>query len=207
MHTLKPHQYDLLRFLVARNSPVPVSSLDGRNLRPLKSQHLVAEVSGCAVPTEAGRALAQSSAALGAPGALPTGRLTDRQEEVLRYLIRQSGPVPEDHLDGRVLRALRSQGLVVERTGWISPSETARARLATHLNRPRSRRGGSDPLSSARAGAILRAAEQLEASLPRDAEIRVGDMPAYADDILLAVRRFARALGTGASQRQTGSAS
>lgn len=200
MSDLKPHQLDLLCFLVARNSPTPPESLDGRNLRPLKAQGFVVEMASGVVPTEAGRTrAAQESADEPSRGGVSLRRpLSEQQEEVLRYLLRQTGPVPADHLDGRVLGALRKQALVHENAGWVSPAHEARDRLATHVDRQRvPARGSGDGATGARAQAILRAVEQLEAALPRDTEIMVRDFPAYADDVVKALRQFARRLGSG----------
>ena len=196
MPDLKPHQMELLRFLVERNAPTPVASLDGRNLRPLKAQGMVVELDGRVSVTETGREAAapQNSNPVRAAGTA----LTDSQEAALRYLVRQTGPVPEEHLDGRVLRALRAQNLVTERAGWVSPAEGARARLDGHMARQRTaRQRVGEGAASARAEAIRRAADQLEAALPRDAEINVADMPVYGDDVVAAIRRLAKDMGAG----------
>lgn len=203
MGSLKPHQMDLLRVLVLRGSPVAAESLDRRNLRPLKAQELVTEANGIVRVTEAGYACVRRTPT-DEPDRTATrnGRLSEQQEEVLRYLLRQTGPVPEEHLDGRVLRALRVQRLVSESAGWVSATEEARSRLARHVDRERvSRRRRGDSAASARADAIHRAVEELDAALPRDAEIMIGDMPAYADDVVSALRRFARKFGTRSTPR------
>ena len=193
MGKLKPHQEELLRFIIEQNSPVSAASLDRRNLRPLKAQHLVVEIRDSVYATEAGRAWVGSQKDSADRNIGVRVRLSEQQEEVLRYLIRQTGPVPEDHLDGRVVRALHTHGLVTRLAGWVRPSEDAPARLYAHeAHRRTSRQHEARDGSSARIGAIYRAVEQLEAALPRDAEIVVGATPAYADDILKAVRQFAQ---------------
>jgi hypothetical protein len=44
---------------------------------------------------------------------------------------------------------------------------------------------------------ILRAVDELERALPGAAEIDLGRFPAYADDVLEGLRRFAREMGRG----------
>jgi len=120
--------------------------------------------------------------------------LSESQEEVLRYLLQQTGPVPVDHLDGRVLRALASRGLVEESRGWVSPTRTAAPHLLNHTRAGRERsvrRAGRTP-RGARSEAILRAVEALELALPRGAELMIGTLPAYADDVVAGLRRLAR---------------
>lgn len=121
--------------------------------------------------------------------------LNEKQLDLIRHLYRQTGPVLVDHLDGRVVRALRSRGLVEEKSGWLSLTGDGR----TEAEKLRRRRvvnphseGGSP--RQARAEAIMRAVEALELALPRDAELMVGDMPAYADDVVAGLRGFARRL-------------
>ena len=126
----------------------------------------------------------------------PASRLSEQQEETLRYLLRQTAPVPAAHVDGRVLRALRTRGLVEESGGWVSPSEGGRAYFERHVARERKRRESREHHGgSARAEAVLRAVEQLESVIPRNAELLVGDIPAYADDVLVGLRRYARQMG------------
>jgi type II secretory pathway predicted ATPase ExeA len=122
--------------------------------------------------------------------------LNDKQTDLLRYLSRQTGPVPVDHLDGRVVRALKSRQLVDERNGWVTVSVQGRDEFETKIRRRRA----FSPLSSesgarnARAESIKRAIDALELALPRDAELMVGEMPAYADDVMEGLRKFARRL-------------
>jgi type II secretory pathway predicted ATPase ExeA len=122
--------------------------------------------------------------------------LNEKQTDLLRYLSRQTGPVPADHLDGRVVRALKSRQLIDERNGWVSVSVQGRDEFETKIRRRRA----FSPLSSesgtrnARAESIKRAIDALELALPRDAELMVGEMPAYADDVMEGLRRFARRL-------------
>ncbi len=132
--------------------------------------------------------------------------LNDKQIDLLRHLYRQTGPVLADNLDGRVVRALRSRDLVHERNGWVSLSDAGRE----HFENVRRRRvhnphaiahADSDPRSG-RAAAIMKALDALELAVPRDAEVMVGDMPAYADDILTGLRRYARTLSEGPVRRR-----
>jgi hypothetical protein len=120
--------------------------------------------------------------------------LNEKQVDLLRHLYRQTGPVLCDHLDGRVVRALRSRGLVEEKAGWLTLTgdgriefeKLRRRRVAGHVEAGNPRH--------ARAEAIIRAIEALELALPRDAEVMVGDMPAYADDVVEGLRGLARQL-------------
>src|SRR3954453_18538523 len=119
--------------------------------------------------------------------------LNDKQLDLLRYLYRQTGPALSDHLDGRVARGLRSRGMVEEKGGWLTLTDTGRPEFEK-LRRGRVRNppaeGGSP--RQARAEAIIRAVEALELALPRGSEGMVGDMPAYSDDVLAGLRGFAR---------------
>lgn len=123
-------------------------------------------------------------------------KLNDKQVDLLRYLYRQTGPVPSAHLDGRVVRALRSRGLVEEKGEWVSVSDAGR----NEFEKLRRRRVSSPHVAEgssprhARAEAIIRAVEALELALPRDAEVMVGDIPAYADDVVQGLRGYARQL-------------
>ncbi|HEU0052981.1 MAG TPA: hypothetical protein VFQ39_07375 [Longimicrobium sp.] len=122
--------------------------------------------------------------------------LNDKQVDLLRHLYRQTGPVPSDHLDGRVVRALRSRDLIDDKNDWVSLTAAGRA----EFEKLRRRRVASPHVvesgtpRQARAEAIIRAVEALELALPRDAELMVGDMPAYADDVVQSLRGFARRL-------------
>jgi hypothetical protein len=122
--------------------------------------------------------------------------LNDKQLDLLRHLYRQTGPVLVDHLDGRVVRALRSRDFVEEKNGWLGLTDAGRA----EFEKVRRRRVAtahvveSGSPRKARAEAIIRAVEALELALPRDAELMVGDMPAYVDDVVAGLRGFARQL-------------
>jgi DNA-binding MarR family transcriptional regulator len=122
--------------------------------------------------------------------------LNEKQVDLLRHLYRQTGPVLVDHLDGRVVRALRSRGLVEEKGDWLSLTDAGRAEFEKARRRrvssPHTVDSGSP--RQARAEAIIRAVEALELALPRDAELKVGDMLAYADDVVQGLRGFARQL-------------
>ena len=122
--------------------------------------------------------------------------LNEKQVDLLRHLYRQTGPVLSDHLDGRVVRALKSRDFIEEKNGWVSLSDAGRAEFERARRRriasPHTAETGSP--RQARAEAIIRAVEALELALPRDAELMVGDMPAYADDVVASLRGFARRL-------------
>lgn len=121
--------------------------------------------------------------------------LNDKQLDLLRHLYRQTGPALVDHLDGRVVRALRSRGMVVEKGGWLSLTDAGRSEFEKvrrrRVTNPHAE--GGTP-RQARAEAIIRAVEALELALPRGSEVMVGDMPAYSDDVLAGLRGFARRL-------------
>lgn len=123
-------------------------------------------------------------------------RLNDKQADLLRYLDRQSAPVPVAELDGRVVRALRSRACIRESGGMVEVTEAGRAALTeTPARRRRGRRPAVEKSAGhARAQAIRRALEALERALPRDAEVAVGPLFAYADDVVQGFRRYAREL-------------
>lgn len=123
--------------------------------------------------------------------------LSEKQADLLRYLYRQTGPVPADHLDGRVVRALRSRGYVeVQRNGWVHLSDEGRraTESGTGAGPARPRRRADATPQQARAEAINRALEALELALPKDAEVAVGNIFAYADDVVQGFRNYARRL-------------
>lgn len=197
MH-LKSHQFNTLRRICNQGS-VPVSDIDGRVLRPLLRLNLVVNTGTSVRATPAGQdvarqAVSQPAAGISRQNPTPPGGLSASQEEMLRYLVRQTGRVPIDHLDGRVLRALESRGLVEESQGWVSPTAAAEPHLDGHVRRVRERsvrRAVTTP-RGARSEAILRATEELEKALPRGAELMIASFPAYGDDVVAGLRRFAR---------------
>lgn len=124
--------------------------------------------------------------------------LNEKQADLLRFLTRQSDPVPTDELDGRVVRALKSRGCIVERTGRVMVTDEGRAALE---DKPQRRRRGRRPnvektAGHARAQAIRRAIGALELALPKEAEVAVGNIFAYADDVVDGFRKYARKLET-----------
>lgn len=123
--------------------------------------------------------------------------LSEKQADLLRYLYRQTGPVPADHLDGRVVRALKSRGYVeVQRNGWVRVTdEGRRLEESGSSTRPARRRRRADPTpQQVRAEAINRAVQALEMALPKDAEVAVGNIFAHADDVVQGFRTYARRL-------------
>jgi hypothetical protein len=122
--------------------------------------------------------------------------LNDKQVDLLRYLERQSGPVATAELDGRIVRALVSRACIEERAGMVTMTEQGREALT---RKPVPRRRGRRPSverspAHGRAQAIRRALDALEAALPTDAEVAVGPIFAYADDVVQGFRRYARSL-------------
>lgn len=158
----------------------------------------VSDVGGVVRPSPRGLELGTRPPDELEPASFPShAKLSAPQEEFLRELLRQHGPVLEERADGRVLRALQAQGLVVVTAGWISATDRAAAHLVSHSRRSevvRRRRASRSP-QSARAEAVLRAVEQLEAAVPRGAELLLGEQPAYADDVFRGLRRLAREMG------------
>ncbi len=121
----------------------------------------------------------------------------EKQADLLRFLDRQNGPVPVSDLDGRIVRALRSRALVAEDGGMVTVTEQGRAALST-TTAPERKRGRRPAVEKspghARAQAIRRALDSLQAALPTDAEVAVGPIFAYADDVVQGFRRYARSL-------------
>jgi hypothetical protein len=194
---LKPHQAELLRE-ICRVGAVPSEQIDGRALRPLVGHGFVTVFGGAVRPTPSGRSRAAQgdSPSRTRPdgSSLASTVLSEKQEDVLRYLLRQTGPVPADHLDGRALRALSSRGLIEETNGWVRPSSAAESYLRLHSQKTRQlgRRRAASSARSARGDAILRAVEQLEQAVPLNSELTVGGHPAYADDVIAGLRKLAR---------------
>jgi hypothetical protein len=124
--------------------------------------------------------------------------LNEKQADLLRFLTRQTDPVPTDDLDGRIIRALKLRECIVERNGHVSVTEEGRAALE---DKPQRRRRGRRPnvektAGHARAQAIRRAIAALERALPSEAEVAVGNIFAYADDVVDGFRKYARKLET-----------
>jgi hypothetical protein len=119
--------------------------------------------------------------------------INEKQFDLLRYLYRQTGPVPSDHLDGRVVRALKSRQLIALSKGWVSITDEGRERFDAAVRRRRTAAPVVEPTArNARAESIMRAIDALEVALPKDAEVVVGDIFAYADDVVEGFRRYAR---------------
>jgi hypothetical protein len=123
--------------------------------------------------------------------------LNHRQTHVLAELREREG-VPSSTFDGRILRALRSRGLVELRDGrvWLT-AEGRSTRGEAPDARPSRRRPSPSEGNSPRQQAILRSLEAIEAALPAEAEVAVGPIFAYADDVVKGLRRYARSLGEG----------
>jgi hypothetical protein len=131
--------------------------------------------------------------------------LSEKQADLLRYLYRQTGPVLVDHLDGRVVRALKSREFIEVRGTWASITPLGRSQVENPVRQKRVRQPRLPELASrhARAEAIHRAAEALELAIPKDAEVAVGSIFAYADDVVQGFRSYARRLASK-KQRTSG---
>lgn len=191
MRKLKPHQQDLLDQLVAGGG-LPVEEVDGRVLRSLRTLGL-AEIAGIRVQaTAAGR---RQGAGRSERPPVPS-RLNQKQEELLRSLLRR-GQAPAEDLDGRVIRPLIGRGLVTLQDDIVSPTSAGREyfdeKRSTGPKRGRKRK------ENARAIVIRRAARQLESAIPPDAEVLVGNIMAAADDLVEAFRRHASKIERGRS--------
>ncbi|MBV9775176.1 MAG: hypothetical protein JO040_14580 [Gemmatimonadetes bacterium] len=119
--------------------------------------------------------------------------LSSRQTDLLRELFQREAPMAEEHLDGRVVRALESRGLVGRDGGWVSLTQDGRTYFESRVRRRR--RAGQlaaepDP-RGARADAILRAIEMLERAIPMDGALRVGDVDARGHDVVEGLKRLA----------------
>jgi hypothetical protein len=189
MPNFRPHHYDLLRKILTAGE-LHLEQIDGRVLRPLRSSGLVRVDGELVKVTAAGRdsltAAAQDSGVHRA-----VGKLTAPQEDLLRLVVRQ-GSVSAEDVDLRTVRALRARGLVQESKGALASTPAG----AAYLDAPRSsdgrRRRGRPPQQHPRAEMILKAVEELEKALPRDAEVLVGNILCAADDVTAAVRLLAR---------------
>ncbi|HEV2149296.1 MAG TPA: hypothetical protein VGR37_17975, partial [Longimicrobiaceae bacterium] len=116
--TLKPHQEQLLRELLARGKPVAADEVDGRVLRPLRALKLVVVRGGMVIPTGAARVLLRVSPGEAVTDDEDASSLSEAQQDLLWSLARRGAPALADHLDGRVTRALLERGLLEERDGW-----------------------------------------------------------------------------------------
>jgi hypothetical protein len=125
--------------------------------------------------------------------------LSEKQSDLLRDLSRRTDPVPEDVLDGRVVRALESRNFVERRDGVVLVTDEGRDHFQSHVRRRRRARphgAESDP-RSARADAVHRAVEILELAVPRDTTLHVGDIATSAEELIEGLRGFARMIEGG----------
>lgn len=190
--TLKPHQEQLLRELLAAGKPVAADEVDGRVLRPLRALKLVVVRNGHVIPTAAARVMLRVSPGEAVLEEEESSALSDAQQDLIWSLARRGSPALADHLDGRVTRPLLERGLLSQRNGWVYVTVAGQEWLAE--TRVARRRAAANPRTrgEGRAGMIWRALEQLEDAIPSAAEIRIGKAIAYGDDVLLALRRAAR---------------
>lgn len=115
--------------------------------------------------------------------------LNERQRELLRMLSTR-GPVSTEQLDGRTCRALLARGLVEESGGQVQA--TLKGKDSYQEPAPRQRTRRKEGARDARAEAIRRAADVLEAAIPVGSEVLVGPILAAAEDVVTGFRRYAR---------------
>lgn len=130
--------------------------------------------------------------------------LNEIQQDMLRHLARQTGPVPEEHLEGGCSACCGPAAWCRRLPVGCGSNDAGRTCLdqARHApGRLRRSRAQGDTAARGRAAVILRAVEQLEAAIPRDTEVEIGSVPAYADDVIEALRRYARRLTRGDATR------
>lgn len=116
MRKLQPHQRNLLEEVI-RHGRIPANEVDGRMLRPLRSAGLVQVVGQHVEATQEGLRQVNGEP----PRVLAQSRLNERQEELLRLVLRL-GQLPVDEVDGRVARPLLARGLVAVADG-LDPDE------------------------------------------------------------------------------------
>jgi hypothetical protein len=186
MRRLKPHQQDLLDRIV-RHGGLPTRDVDGRILRALVASGVVEVVGTRVKATAAGRG-DEGTESGPAP---PRGRLNERQEGLLRMLLRDSEAAQEE-VDGRVMRSLLSRGLAMLQGEVVTPTTAGRAYFEQEA--PAVRRRGRKRKENARSAVIRRAVRTLESAIPRGAEVLVGNIMAAADDVVDGFRKHARML-------------
>lgn len=125
--------------------------------------------------------------------------LSDKQTDLLRDLSQRPEPVPEEHLDGRVVRALESRSFVERRDGRVHVTDAGRDHYQSHVRRRRRARPHAAETSprGARADAVKRAVEILELAVPLDAVMHVGDIHARGEELIEGLRRFAAQIEDG----------
>jgi hypothetical protein len=126
-------------------------------------------------------------------------RLSDLQQDLLRTLVVQGGPIPVDQLDRRVVNALERWGFVERRENAVSVSESGAEYFNTHIRRRRKvrTRAQVDGTRSARVEAILDAVSKLELVLAPDTIVTVGSEKATGAEVLEGFRQFATTLNAG----------
>ncbi|HEX6370884.1 MAG TPA: hypothetical protein VF006_18340 [Longimicrobium sp.] len=190
MHQLKPHQQDLLDDVV-RQGRVSISQVDGRVLRPLRAAGLVRVSENHVEATEEGLLHARADT-----HAATTPRLNERQEELLRLVLRLS-KAPVEDVDLRVARPLVSRGLITLRGDVVTPTSAGRTYFDKPL--PSTPRRRSSRLEHPRAAVIRRVARDLESVIPPGSEVLVGNIMAAATDVIDAFRSHARELDNNQS--------
>lgn len=197
MSHLKPHHYELLRRVLAAGS-LSVEEVDGRVIRPLRSAGLVRVDQQRVTATHAAREAltearqAEEPTSISQPGPR-VSKLSARQEDLLREIVRQRGLYLDD-VDRRTVRALSSRGLISESGGKLTATAAGAAHFTPNHHGDAARRRGRRPKKHPRAEAILKAVAMLEEALPPEAEVLVGPIMCAADDVARGFRAYAREL-------------
>jgi hypothetical protein len=85
------------------------------------------------------------------------------------------------------------RGFIIEQDGWLVATQAGRDYYETTIRKRRRTASGFDSTAAgARAEVLQRHVDGLEGVLPPDIELMVGDIPCAADDILAALRAYAR---------------
>jgi hypothetical protein len=119
-------------------------------------------------------------------------RLNGKQEDLLRTVARRGRNVCADELDGRVVGALASRGLIARRDRYVTVTDAGRSYLRAPHGTSAKRQAPTP--ENGRVAVIMRALALLERSLPTDAEVLVGNILAGADDVVDGFRKYARGL-------------
>ncbi|HET6232310.1 MAG TPA: hypothetical protein VFE05_19705 [Longimicrobiaceae bacterium] len=198
----------------------PAPSLPSRPAPPLFAER-------AAEPEPPARTVGVRRPAAPAPVEDETGepKLNPLQEDLLRRLVQESGGVPVDDVDGRVVRALHGRGLVATAQGKLEVTDAGRDFYEKKVRRRRRARSGwlrtgepvvahapaadgavpAAPLPGDRRGradSLRRAVIALEQAIDANAEIGVGDENAPARDVFAGMLELADRIERGDDPRR-----